>query len=513
MMRMKRLSFILFVLLAFVPRAGLQASGDWSAPDTADIKFPLPLEVYQRQEQKLAQGLNRPLSIGEILLSRMAMNRYNLPLLCLFIGAIIHTFLAGKFQRIAHHLESRRRQRDGTIPSGRPVGLAEHLFHYLGEVEVIFGLWLIPVAILIAYQLGWKHFSQYVTSQVSYAEPLFVVVIMAMAATRPVLCLVERLLGYLAGIGHHSVPAWWFSILILAPLLGSFITEPAAITIAALLLSKKFYSLQPSKPLAYGTLGLLFTNISVGGVLTHFAAPPVLIVARRWNWDMAFMFRTFGWKSIIGIIAATTAVWLVFRHDFRDLEDRSRAETGRPNRAEQIPHWVTAIHLLLMAWTVFNLHTPPVFIFSFLVFLAFMGATPEYQQPLSLREPILVGFFLAGLVTHGGLQQWWIEPILGSLSKNSLFLGSLGLSTFNDNAAVTYLTSLVPSFMGNGALQYAVVAGAITGGGLTVIANAPNPAGQSLLNRHFGPAGISPIGLLLGALAPTAILAACFLWL
>ena len=62
------------------------------------------------------------------------------------------------------------------------------------------------------------------------------------------------------------------------------------------------------------------------------------------------------------------------------------------------------------------------------------------------------------------------------------------------------------------ALKYAVVAGAVTGGGLTVIANAPNPAGQSILQRYF-PEGISPLGLLLGALAPTVIMGLCFLML
>jgi hypothetical protein len=55
-----------------------------------------------------------------------------------------------------------------------------------------------------------------------------------------------------------------------------------------------------------------------------------------------------------------------------------------------------------------------------------------------------------------------------------------------------------------------VVAGAVTGGGLTVIANAPNPAGQSLLSRYFD-GGVSPLALAAGALAPTLVVGAAFL--
>mgnify|MGYP001553391233 FL=1 len=119
-----------------------------------------------------------------------------------------------------------------------------------------------------------------------------------------------------------------------------------------------------------------------------------------------------------------------------------------------------------------------------------------------------MGFFLAGLVIHGGLQGWWIQPVLGSLGEVALFAGATILTAFNDNALITYLATLVPGFTEQ--LKFAVVSGAVTGGGLTVIANAPNPAGQSILQRYF-PNGISPLGLLLGALLPTLIVAASFM--
>jgi Na+/H+ antiporter NhaD/arsenite permease-like protein len=121
-----------------------------------------------------------------------------------------------------------------------------------------------------------------------------------------------------------------------------------------------------------------------------------------------------------------------------------------------------------------------------------------------------VGFFLAGLVIHGGLQGWWIAPVLENLSEIPLMLGAILLTAFNDNAALTYLSTLVPGL--TEPLKYAVVAGAVTGGGLTVIANAPNPAGQSILRRYFEH-GVSPVRLLVAAIIPTVIVGLCFMLL
>jgi Na+/H+ antiporter NhaD/arsenite permease-like protein len=163
-----------------------------------------------------------------------------------------------------------------------------------------------------------------------------------------------------------------------------------------------------------------------------------------------------------------------------------------------------------MAFTVWVAHYPPLFIGAFLFFLAFAQSTAHHQGRFDLKAPLLVGFFLAGLVVHGGLQGWWIEPVLKRLDEFPLFLGATVLTAFNDNAAITYLAALVPGFTDT--MKYAVVAGAVTGGGLTVIANAPNPAGQAILQRFF-PDGVSPLGLLVGALVPTLVMSAGFLLL
>jgi hypothetical protein len=354
----------------------------------------------------------------------------------------------------------------------------------------------------------------YVGHQVNFTEAMFVVVIMAIASTRPVLRIAEQGLRAVAALGRESTAAWWLAILIIAPVLGSFITEPAAMTIAALLLARQFYTLKPSPRFCYATLGLLFVNISVGGTFTHFAAPPVLMVATPWQWDMAYMFTHFGWRALAGIVIATLLYYWIFRKEFAALDQTRAAAIGRGKKGmaegSPVPTWITAVQLLFMAFTVFVAHYPALFIGGFLCFLAFSQATAHHQGKLDLRPPLLVGFFLAGLVVHGGLQGWWIEPVLQRLAATPLFLAATVLTAFNDNAAITYLATLVPGF--SDALKYAVVAGAVTGGGLTVIANAPNPAGQNILQRFF-PGGVSPLGLLLAALAPTVVLAGCFLLL
>lgn len=390
------------------------------------------------------------------------------------------------------------------------VSFKGQVLHFLGEVEAVFGIWVLVLAAAISYYFGWGAVVDYIGHRVNFTEPMFVVVIMALAGTRPVLRVAEACLRRIASLGRGTTGAWWLAILIVAPILGSFITEPAAMTIGALLLARQFYALKPSPRFAYATLGLLFVNISVGGTFTHFAAPPVLMVAAPWNWDLPFMFVNFGWKAAMGIVIATTIYYFVFRRELAALEQKRIAAAGKTTlQAERaVPAWITLVQLGFMAFTVMVAHYPPLFIGGFLFFLAFSQATAHHQGRLDLKAPLLVGFFLAGLVVHGGLQGWWIEPVLKRLPEVPLFIGATVLTAFNDNAAITYLATLVPGF--TDALKYAVVAGAVTGGGLTVIANAPNPAGQAILQRFF-PEGVSPLGLLAGAITPTLIMSAFFL--
>jgi hypothetical protein len=398
----------------------------------------------------------------------------------------------------------------------RVPSVAAELLHFLGEVEVVFGLWVVPLILAITAARGWDTAVHYVSETVNFTEPLFVVVIMAMASTRPVVELSENMLRRIANGGRGTPAAWWLTILSVTPLLGSLITEPGAMTIAALLLGRQFYDLQPSLRLKYATLGLLFVNVSIGGTLTHFAAPPVLMVARTWGWDTPFMLREFGWRAAIAIGLSSLAYYLFFRRELQALADRpAHADDPSPTEEAQrhgygllpIPGWVTGVYLAFLAWTVINAHHPALFIGGFLFFLGFDRATAAYSTLTDFKTPLLVGFFLGGLVVHGGLQGWWIAPVLASLSDEPLFLGAAILTAFNDNALITFLASLVPDLEPH--LKVAVVQGAVVGGGLTVIATAPNPAGQALLGRFFDGA-IHPLWLLAGAALPTLISAAVF---
>lgn len=420
---------------------------------------------------------------------------FNLVASVIFLLAILHTFATPKIRHWAHAVEKR---------SARSSFIGSTL-HILGEVEAVFGIWALVLVGAICWVKGLDSATYYLGERVSYTEPMFVVVIMALASTRPVMRLAEQSLSLVAALGGGRPVAWWASILTVAPLLGSFITEPAAMTIAALLLAKQFYALHPSLKLRYATLGLLFVNVSIGGTLTHFAAPPVLMVAKAWGWDMKYMLLNFGSHAVTGIMLSNLAYFLAFRKELLALKTKPAAEAARE---EPVPAWVTAVHLAFMGFTVWSAHHPVLFVGGFLFYLAFAQATTRHQSKLELRGPLLVGFFLAGLVVHGGLQGWWIQPVLGSLGELPLFFGATILTAFNDNALITYLATLVPGF--SEPLKYAVVAGAVTGGGLTVIANAPNPAGQSILQRYF-PEGVSPLGLFLGALVPTAIVVFSFM--
>ena len=364
----------------------------------------------------------------------------------------------------------RRWQANAAHTGPPPVSIPARVLHFFGEVEVVFGIWVVPLFLLMMWRVGRQPTLDYLNHHVSYSEPLFVVTIMAISATKPVLRLAERCLQFFARLGGGGPGAWWLAILTLGPLLGSLISEPAAMTISALLLGRQFYALKPTPRFAYATLGLLFTNISVGGVLTHYAAPPVLMVAGPWGWNTLFMFRHFGWIVLLGIAIANAGYYLVFRNELARLKPDPEAAPAEPPDAEQasIPAWVTVGHLLFVAALVWYAHFPVFLIGVFLFFLAFFEVTAEYQSELQLRSPILVGFFLAGLVIHGGLQQWWIAPVLNRLNEVPLLLGAIGLTAFNDNAAITYLSTLVPNL--TDVMKFAVVAGAITGGGLTVIA-------------------------------------------
>ncbi len=407
----------------------------------------------------------------------------------IFAIALIHTFAAKSFERLAHR-------------SPRHAGL----FHLLGEIEVVFGFWAFVLIVAMALISGGSSAIEYAESR-HYTEPLFVFVIMVIAASRPVLEIVKSFITRIAIAtpGNTGIVHVWLC-LALVPLIGSFITEPASMTLAALMLRPLIFRRDIPDCLKYGALGVLFVNVSVGGTLTSFAAPPVLMVAAAWDWNSAFMAANFGWKSAIAVLINATGITFVLRPYIKNLNALNEQE-----KEASVPLLVSLIHLVFLGGVVVFAHHPVIFIGLFLFFLGFTKAYEHFQSPLILKEGLLVGFFLAGLVVLGGMQRWWLQPIVEQLEPTALFFGALGLTAITDNAALTYLGSLIEGM--SDAAKYMLVAGAVAGGGLTVIANAPNPAGVALLRQGFKDESIGVGGLLLGALLPTIVAAVFLLFL
>lgn len=398
----------------------------------------------------------------------------------LFAVAILHTFSTRLFAHLAHI-------------QPRHAGL----WHLLGEVEAVFGFWAFVLIGAMAWLWGTDAAVDYLES-LNFTEPLFVFAIMVIAASRPILNGVIALLSVLSRrLPVNSGVAMYFLALAGVPLLGSFITEPAAMTLAALLLRERFFQYDLSERLKYATIGLLFVNVSIGGTLTNFAAPPVLMVAGKWQWDSWFMLSHFGWKAAAAAAVSTLAVTWLFRREIA-AKGSAVASIGEP-----VPAAVTSIHLAFLACVVLFAHHPVVFMGLFLFFLGYTEAYKSHQDRLILREGLMVAFFLAGLVALGGLQQWWLQQTLTGVQPNTLYFIATGLTAITDNAALTYLASLVDGVSDE--FKYAVVAGAVTGGGLTVIANAPNPAGMAILKPSFADQAVSPLGLFLAATPPTLV--------
>jgi hypothetical protein len=397
----------------------------------------------------------------------------------IFTIAILHTFSVKFFKKLAHQYPRH-----------------EKIFDMLGEVEIVFGFWAIILILIFFLLLGKNELLSYLNNQ-SYVEPLFVFVIMIIAASKPILdfsltCVrtISRL------IPTNKSLSLFFVTISFVPLLGSFITEPAAMTLGALLLKDHFYSKNISNKFKYAIIGTLFVNVSIGGTLTPFAAPPILMVAAKWNWNLMFMLTTFGWKTVLAVFTNSLILTSLFRKELTNLEEPDV-------RPSQTPLIILFLHLLLLVGVIIFVHDLILFLGIFLIFLGIANSYSQFQNKLIIKEAFLVSLFLAGLVILGGLQKWWLQPLLTKLTPDQIYYAAIALTAITDNAALTYLGSLVDGLSDQ--FKYALAAGAVTGGGLTVIANAPNPAGYSILNKNFENNIISPLYLFLSALGPTIV--------
>lgn len=404
----------------------------------------------------------------------------------IFTIAVLHTFSVKFFEKLAHR---------------HPAHAG--IFHLLGEVEAVFGFWALVLVVFMAVSVGPQGALEYLNAR-NFTEPLFVFVIMVIAASRPILKVSLGCVDVVAKmLPMHRQVATFFVALSLLPLLGSFITEPAAMTLAALLLRERFYNPGLSNRLKYLTLGVLFVNVSIGGTLTPYAAPPVLMVAATWNWDLMFMITNLGWRSALAVIVNALVLTLIFRSELSRIPLVEKRDDEN-----RIPVALVITHILFLAGVVVAAHHAVVFMGLFLFFLGIATAYSRWQDRLILREGMMVAFFLAGLVVLGGQQQWWLQPALSAMSPTAVYYGATALTAITDNAALTYLGSLVQGLTDE--FKLSLVAGAVTGGGLTVIANAPNPAGYSILKSRFDNEEITAGGLFAAAFVPTLVAIAAF---
>jgi hypothetical protein len=404
--------------------------------------------------------------------------------LVIFIVAILHTFSVKFFKSLAHKYSKHKK-----------------ILHMLGEVEIVFGFWAIILVLFFFISSGKNDVVNYLNNQ-SYVEPLFVFAIMVIAASKPILdfsltCVkqISKLLPI-----NHSLRLF-FVTMSFVPLLGSFITEPAAMTLGALILKEHFYSKNISNKFKYGIIGALFVNVSIGGAMTPFAAPPILMVAAKWNWDLMFMLNTFAWRTALAVFTNSLILTIIFRKELIKIKNLNIKQNNTP-------FFILFIHLILLIGLIFFVHELIIFLGIFVIFLGIASSYDQFQNKLILKEAFLVSLFLTGLVILGGQQKWWLQPLLNKLSPDQIYYAATALTAITDNAALTYLGSLVDGLSDQ--FKYALAAGAITGGGLTVIANAPNPAGYSILSKNFYGNTISPLYLFLAALGPTIVAIICY---
>ncbi len=415
----------------------------------------------------------------------------------LFAIAIIHTFSVPVFARLAHR-------------NGPHSGV----WHLLSEVEAVFGVWAVVLLVVMAMLAGVGDAVSYLDTR-NFTEPAFVFAIMVVAASRPIIELVNMLVRLLAkALPVRNELAMFFVTLSFVPLAGSFITEPAAMTLAALLLRDAYFRRPGQAGFKYMTIGVLFVNVSIGGVLTAYAAPPVLMVAQTFGWDTAFMATHFGWRAVAAVVINSAVLTFICRQHLLNGEIGAGTAVAEGTEVPEdtrppVPYFVIAVHVVLLVGIVLGAHHPIVFLGLLMMFLGYAEAYKRYQNRLLIREGLMVGFFLAGLVVLGGMQKWWLQDLLGGMPPYVLYWGAVALTAVTDNAALTYLGSLVEGT--NELWRYMLVAGAVTGGGLTVIANAPNPAGFSILKSFFPHGTISPLYLFLSALVPTLVAAFLFL--
>lgn len=339
-------------------------------------------------------------------------------------------------------------------------------------------------------------------SRLHLIEPIYVATILIVCSTPS---LIRSIRWTIFSVAHRlpvNTPMTFFVLaIVLGSLSGSIITEPAAMTLMCTIIGDTFLTSTRSDPFKYAVLGLILVSVSIGGALTPFSAPPIVMVATAWGWTLPVILRNFALPVIVSIVASTVIITMIFRRELTT----PVAIVSRPRR----PDWiVSTIAMTLLVATLIVRHSLPSLLAILLIATGVIMVTSRRVAIAAVESGVWVGLFLVGVIILGGLQTWWVAPIIRSLPPSQLFMASIVVSAVADNAALAYLGTLVPDICR--IKQLAIVGGAVCGGGLTVIANAPNPIAFRLLAPAFGSNGINPVKLALAAVGPTLLVAALF---
>ncbi len=420
----------------------------------------------------------------------------------LFFCAVFHTFLTPSLAKIYQEYQHKKM----VFPERwKRYLLLGECFRLLSKIELVFIFWAVPLFFLFLWCEGYKVTMGYFNSR-NYLSALFIMVMLILLESKPIEYFSECVFSTIAKIGRQSPKCWWWTLMIAAPLSSFFLKETGAMIIASTLLVKHFYRLFPSTKFGYATMGLLFSNISISGLLSAFSSRALFMILPSVKWGNTMILQHFCWKAVLAILISTSVCYWIFRKEF----DSFPAVSVSAKAKERIPKWVICTHIGFVA-ALMILQSEPLFMGALFVFyLAFQNFTVFYQHSINLAKIAFVGLFFVGLVVFGGLQEWWVLEVMHRMSDFGYLITAYILSISLDNALVNYIVHNLP--VATDCYLYLVLSGCMSAGGLTLIANMPNIVGYLILKPSFPSSSFSLGWLFLAALGPSCISVLIF-WL
>lgn len=420
----------------------------------------------------------------------------------LFFCAIIHIFLTPWLGRLHRLYQHKKMMFPGRW---KQYLLLSECFGFLNKIELVFIVWAVPLFVIFVCCEGYRVAMAYFNSR-NYVSSLFIMIMLIFLESRPIECLSERIFSNIAKLGYQSPKCWWWTIMLFAPLSTFFLKETGAMIIGATLLAKHFYRFYPSSRFGYATLGLLFSNISIGGLLTAFSSRALFIILPSVKWGNEIVIKHFCWKAVLSMLISTTIYYFVFKKEFHSFP---RSVVNKAVVEDDIPYWVILVHIVLVGLLI-STNTIPLFMMAILIFyLGFQRFTIFYQHSINISKTCCVGLFYAGLVIFGELQEWWVLELMHRMSDFGYMLTSYGLSIFLDNALVNYLVHNLP--VATDCYLYLVITGCMSAGGLTIISNMPNIVGYLIIKPAFQVPSFSMWRLFISAAVPS-VLALLVFW-